>query len=152
MAFILIIPILIILLMIGSIFYCMYAYYEKIKRGRTVRVRSDGKVCSSPLGSLPVIPEKFCKTGVGSDVLCYSPPDIPALNFSISKIPRYYRSVCIGLCTKITINGSCEEENELFNECISLLEPPDGCVNTARPLGRLEGTSDIYYASELLNS
>ena len=148
--YIAIIPILIIIIFLGVIPFLAYSYSEKIKNGRTVKVRSDGKVCNSPLGSLPIIPRKTCESNTGTDVLCYSPPGDTELNFSISKIPKYYRSVCLSLCARVTINGSCEEENSLFDECITLLEPPEGCVNTARPLGRLEGTSDIYYASGVL--
>lgn len=144
--YILILAILFILVLLGILPFLAYSYSEKIKNGRTVKVRSDGKICSSPLGSLPIIPRKICE----GNILCYSPPSAPELNFSISKVPKYYRSVCLSLCTRVTINGYCEEENALFDECITLLEPPEGCVNTARPLGRLEGTSDLYYASGVL--
>lgn len=148
--YILIISIILILILIGVNSYYMYVYAEKIRRGRTITVRSDGHVCTDPLGSLPVIPRELCDTGLGSTVLCYSPPDASDINFAISKFPRYYRSVCIELCVNATLNGNCEEQNALFDQCISILEPQEGCVNTAKPLGRLEGTSDIYYADIIL--
>lgn len=146
--YLLVLPFIIFLIFIAFLSYGTVVYVQKIKQGRTVVVKDTAKNCIPSLENLPVIPVQFCTTETGSSVECYEQGGV---NYQISLVPVYYRSVCIKLCGTISEQGNCEEENELYDNCIILLEPPMGCNNTANPLGRLDGTSDYYYAKTVLS-
>ena len=130
--------------------YQLIAFNKHIGYARTVRVRNDGKICNAPLGDLPVIPERRCDTEDGRNVRCYQPNPNIDLVFEISSTPFYYRSVCNRLCGSINLNGVCDEDNSLYDYCLNLLEPLDGCNNSANPLGRLTETNSIYYAKSII--
>lgn len=122
----------------------------KIGMARTVIIRNDGKTCEPVLGELSVIPNRECETSDGRTVRCYQPDPSIDLKFEISPTPFYYRSICNRLCGEININGVCDEENSLYNFCLNLLEPSEGCNNSANPLGRLTDTNSVYYAKSVI--
>ena len=125
----------------------LFNYNLRVGEARTVRIRDTGKICEPSLGEIPVIPEETCKTSDGRTVRCYKINDI---TFEISPTPFYYRSVCNRLCGEVNLNGVCEEDNSMYDFCLNLLEPPEGCLNSANPLGRLTDTNSIYYAKAVL--
>lgn len=122
-----------------------------IKKARTVRVIKTGELCKPSLGELPVIPDKQCTDGNGQPVQCFQPDPSVDLVYQIGINPVYYRSVCSKLCSEVSVNGGCVNETDNFKTCIDQLEPPQNCNSSANPLGRLEGTDDIYYAVGIIN-
>ena len=138
--------IFLVLIIILSVFE-LIKFNSRVGEARTVRIRDDGKLCESPL---IVIPNETCETSDERTVRCYKPDPNIDLNFEISSTPFYYRSVCNRLCGEINLNGVCEEENSLYDFCIDLLEPPEGCNNSSNPLGILTDTNSIYYAKGVI--
>ena len=141
------IPIIYIIAAMVTISILLFQFNSRIGRVRTIRVIDSGKVCTPSVGELPSITDRKC-----GDVQCYQPdPDVD-LVFRIGTNPVYYKSICSRLCQEVSVNGGCVNETDTFSKCISLLEPPEGCSSSANPLGRLEGTNQIYYAEDVIRT
>ena len=144
------IPVIIIMTSIIIISYLLFQFNQNISKARTVRVINSGKVCNPALGELPVIPVKECTNKNGELVECYQPNPAVDLTFEIGTSPVYFRSICTRLCKEINTNGGCVNESSTYQSCLTLLEPPGNCNSSANALGRLTGTSDIYYAQDII--
>jgi len=143
-------PVISVITAIIVISILLYQFNNRIGRSRTVRIIDKGKVCDPSLGELPIIPAKNCQKSDGSSVECYQPDPNLDLIFEIGTTPVYFQSICSRLCEQISVNGGCANESTSFSTCISLLEPPKGCISSANPLGRLEGSNDVYYANDIV--
>jgi hypothetical protein len=146
------IPVITVIAGIFTIVYLLIMFNKNISKARTVRVINTGSLCKPDLADLPVIPDKQCINKKGETVQCYQPDPSQDFTFEIGINPVYYRSVCIRLCSSGSINGSCVDETQDFNSCIQKLEPSPECNASANPLGRLDGTDDIYYAVDVITN
>ena len=140
------VPIIAIITAILYIGVLLYQFNSRIGRKRTVRVIPSGEQCTPDPGSLPVIPQKECKNDKGEDVSCYQPDPSIDLVFEIGKDPVYFKSICSKLCKETASNGNCLDQSNEYEKCISILQPPSVCNSSANPVGRLNGTTDVYYA------
>ncbi len=144
------IPVITIIVGIITVIYLLIMFDLNIGKARTVRVIKTGEMCRPNIGDLPVIPDKKCDDGDGNLVQCFQPDPSIDLIYQIGVDPVYYRSVCSKICIEVSVNGGCVNETNNFKTCINDLEPPQNCNSSANPLGRLEGTDDIYYATGII--
>ena len=144
--------IIVLLSIIFAIFYFNGVLLNRYSKTRYVNVIEEGSFCDESIGTLPVIANLKCDNG-SEDLNYYIPPGNYNLEFIISTSPTFYLNVCKGLCDEVNPQGDCVKndvinpENYLY--CISLLEPQEGCNNSAKPVGVLEGTATKYYAKSI---
>jgi hypothetical protein len=146
----LITPLIIIISSMITISVLVYLFSGRIYKSRRVKITNSGDLCTPSIGELDAIPKKTCTDRDGKTVNCFQPnPDVD-LVFGIDVNPVYYRTVCAQLCNGITSNGECENKTPRYDECISQLKPPPNCNDSAKPLGRLTDTDNIYYAQSII--
>lgn len=145
------IPIATIIVGIITVICLLVIFDLNIGKSRTVRVIKTGELCKPDIGDLTVIPNKQCNyNGSEELVQCFQPDPSVDLVYQIGINPVYYRSVCTKICSETSINGACANETNNYKTCVQTLEPPQNCNTSANPLGRLEGTNDIYYATGII--
>jgi hypothetical protein len=142
-------PIISIITYMITISVLIYLFNNKIGRSRTVRIIENGKICSPTTGELPSIILEDCDDN-SSSAKCYQPDPTIDLVFEVGTYPVFYQTICSRLCEEISVNGACINETSAYASCISFLKPPDGCNSTANPLGRLNGSNQIYYANSII--
>ena len=142
-------------ILLGGILYLNIVAQKKFMESKQIYITNPPTSCTYnsqiPGVNIDTLPQ--CKDSNNQIVPNYYIYSLNGVEFIVTNQKQtYYTKVCDNFCVAKNKNGNCDTPNNRYNSCVSLLEPPSGCKNPAKPLFVNSKNEDPYFATGIFGS